>query len=515
MFNPMMGPLGASMDNPLAQALGKLQANTLGGGGVTLGNEQAQQDYTQQMAQALAQMQSAASQQSLGESMMAPEYVQNSGLLGSLAMMAQAAAGKKMTGRAAKDDASAREAYYKGEAGAKAEQEARDAKRKQEESTAEMARREGILRSGDPYKIAAAGLTAPKQDGPEYDLREVGGKLYYVPKQPMGQQPVQQRNSPAADAGFDTLRAAVEWQESRGNPNAVSPKGARGRMQTMPGTLRDPGYGITPAADNSDAEMTRVGTEYLKAMTDKYGPIGGLAAYNWGPGNWEKALQQSGGDPERALSMAPKETQDYVPSVLGRVGAGGGAGVGFGLPEGAIPVPGLPENQSPQVRTLSPAEIRSMGLPAGTVAQMKPDGSVSVVNKPDAPKAAEGGPKLTAEGATKLALIDNAIRPAKEWHKLVVNSDGSFNDIKARTPQAMALLTQAIRSKLRAESGATITPDEVEGEVARYLGGFFSSDSTNSQQAGALISDLTRQRDAFTGATPAAGGSPERVRIKL
>lgn len=50
----MMGPLGASMDNPLAQVLGKLQANTLGGGGVTLGNQQAQQDYAQQMAQALA-----------------------------------------------------------------------------------------------------------------------------------------------------------------------------------------------------------------------------------------------------------------------------------------------------------------------------------------------------------------------------------------------------------------------------------------------------------------------------
>lgn len=44
----MMGPLGAMQENnPLVQALGKLQQNTLGGGGVTLGNQQAQQDYAQ------------------------------------------------------------------------------------------------------------------------------------------------------------------------------------------------------------------------------------------------------------------------------------------------------------------------------------------------------------------------------------------------------------------------------------------------------------------------------------
>lgn len=35
-------PLGAMQDdNPLVQALGRLQANTLGGGGVTLGNPEA------------------------------------------------------------------------------------------------------------------------------------------------------------------------------------------------------------------------------------------------------------------------------------------------------------------------------------------------------------------------------------------------------------------------------------------------------------------------------------------
>ena len=118
---------------------------------------------------------------------------------------------------------------------------------------------------------------------------------------------------------FQRLRDAVEWQESRGNPNAVSPKGAKGRMQTMPHTLRDPGYGVKPARDDSDAELTRVGNEYLQAMLREYNdPRLALAAYNWGPGNVNKALKRTKGDVDALLQGAPKETQDYVRKILGR-----------------------------------------------------------------------------------------------------------------------------------------------------------------------------------------------------
>lgn len=87
-------------------------------------------------------MRQASSQQNLAESMMAPDYVQNSGLLGSLAMMAQAYAGKKMAGRAAKDDAAAREAYYKGQSGADAEAARKEAEAKAQQQAAERAQRE-------------------------------------------------------------------------------------------------------------------------------------------------------------------------------------------------------------------------------------------------------------------------------------------------------------------------------------------------------------------------------------
>lgn len=350
------------------------------------------------MADALARMRSADSQQGMAESLMSPEYVPNSGLLGSIAMMAQAAAGKKMAGRASKEDAAAREAYYKGQAGQEGEKARREAEKQQAEFQAKI----DDYNKNDPAIDAVRGFKRDKPEQPQYDIREVNGKLFYVPKSPVM---AQQQNSPAANAGFQALRDAVMWQESRGNPNAVSPKGAMGTMQTMPNTLRDPGYGVAPARDNSPQEMERVGTDYLKAMTGKYGLEGGLAAYNWGPGNWEKALQAAGGDPQRALQMAPRETQQYVPSVLGRVGSGGGAGVGFGLgqgagvPAGAIPVDGLPSAQPQTVQTLSPDEIKAIGLPAGTVAQRKPDGTISVVNKPETPA---GPPKLSPGEASKV-----------------------------------------------------------------------------------------------------------------
>lgn len=98
--------------------------------------------------------------------------------------------------------------------------------------------------------------------------------------------------------------------ESGGNPNAVSPAGARGLMQVMPGTSRDPGFGIRPS-NGSQSDDVRVGRQYRAAMQQRYG--GDLAkmwaAYNWGPGNVDKAIQKYG---DNWFSALPAETRDYV-----------------------------------------------------------------------------------------------------------------------------------------------------------------------------------------------------------
>lgn len=122
---------------------------------------------------------------------------------------------------------------------------------------------------------------------------------------------------------FQQWVAAVMDTESKGNPRAVSPVGAVGTMQTMPTTLVDPGFGVRPARDDSDAERERVGKDYLAAMMNRYSdPRAALAAYNWGPGRVDQGLKAHG-SVEAMLQNAPKETQDYVPKILGKLGLAG------------------------------------------------------------------------------------------------------------------------------------------------------------------------------------------------
>ena len=113
--------------------------------------------------------------------------------------------------------------------------------------------------------------------------------------------------------GMSNLYDDVEYWESRGNQNAVSKAGARGVMQLMPGTMKDPGFGVTPMRDDSEAENRRAGREYLDAMYRRYSDEAtALAAYNWGPGNVDKWLKK-GGDPEKL----PAETKKYISNILG------------------------------------------------------------------------------------------------------------------------------------------------------------------------------------------------------
>lgn len=107
----------------------------------------------------------------------------------------------------------------------------------------------------------------------------------------------------------------------------TSPKGAQGKMQVMPGTNLDPGFGVTPAKDGSDAERTRVGRDYLAAMMRRYGndPAKAWAAYNWGPGNVDKHLAENGG--KLVVAKLPAETRNYVRGNMAALGGRGGAEV--------------------------------------------------------------------------------------------------------------------------------------------------------------------------------------------
>lgn len=113
------------------------------------------------------------------------------------------------------------------------------------------------------------------------------------------------------------MNAITADSESNGNPNAVSPKGARGLMQVMPSTARDPGFGLRPS-NGTQADDVRLGQQYLAAMRQRYG--GDLAkmwaAYNAGPGTVDKLIANYGND---WWKHAPAETLAYLERNLGQV----------------------------------------------------------------------------------------------------------------------------------------------------------------------------------------------------
>ena len=95
-----------------------------------------------------------------------------------------------------------------------------------------------------------------------------------------------------------------------GSP-VTSRAGAMYKMQVMPSTAHDPGFGVRPAANDSAAEYNRVGNEYAAAMLRRYGndPLKAAAAYNGGPGRTDRAIASNGNN--FLQSMHP-ETQAYA-----------------------------------------------------------------------------------------------------------------------------------------------------------------------------------------------------------
>ena len=128
---------------------------------------------------------------------------------------------------------------------------------------------------------------------------------------------------PLADADVDALVAgaakkesiqpalirAVMKQESGFKPCAISDKGAQGLMQLMPATADE--FHVTDPFDPQ--QSVEGGAALLKKLLDKYkGDVKlTLAAYNAGA----NMVDNAGGVPD------PKETQDYVASIMAALGA--------------------------------------------------------------------------------------------------------------------------------------------------------------------------------------------------
>lgn len=89
----------------------------------------------------------------------------------------------------------------------------------------------------------------------------------------------------------------------------TSPTGARGIMQILPSTARDPGFGIKPS-NGTPEDDARVGREYYAAMYKRYGDHEkAMAAYTDGPGTVDEAIKDKG---LGWLTAVPKQAQNRV-----------------------------------------------------------------------------------------------------------------------------------------------------------------------------------------------------------
>lgn len=265
-----------------------------------------------------------------------------------------------------------------------------------------------------------SGKYSLSQDGQQQPVGKTDSAKMPVASEPVdvtGLPPDQQKPASFFAADPKQTLPALQTVESNNDPNAVSPVGALGPMQTMPTTLTDPGFGVQPAKDQSVGEQKRVGDDYYQALTNKYlkqtndpskAQTYAVIAYNWGPGNTDKWLA-NGAD----ISKLPKETIGEVAKVVIQHAKGQPTlpaqqdvaqndqppqrvaqnsqqpdlnsfinDIGASNPDEADQLR-IAEMQKTKMHTMTPEQVKAVGLPEGTSAQVDDNGKIDVLNKPD------------------------------------------------------------------------------------------------------------------------------------
>jgi hypothetical protein len=323
-----------------------------------------------------------------------------------------------------------------------------------------------------PQELAQTGMGAPRSalylDNPDTPQTSVAvdqavyrGEPATVDQAVYRGEPVQAQTLPYKHAGTDEGVVAQKYgldpdiffrqisQESGGRANAVSPAGARGIGQFMPGTAaavaQRMGGGVTAEQVMSDRQVGLEAAafhmrELLNMFDGDYAKA--LAAYNAGPG----AVQKYGGVPPF------RETQTYIAKILGNERPSAAEGGGAPLP----PPPPLSRPTIPRREVPNPFPQQPV---AATETPLEPSiegRSVRDLESYDQPTTVTGPP---TERVTYAAQNAPARSPAEQLGQTLLDALGNF--FKPPSPEALAETERATGAM------SAVRPQEITAGIGR------------------------------------------------
>lgn len=265
-------------------------------------------------------------------------------------------------------------------------------------------------------------------------------------------------------------------QESAWNPGAVSGSGAIGPTQLMPATARELGVDPYDAAQNVEG-----GAKYLKQQLDRFGGDErlALAAYNAGPG----AVQKYGGIPPFA------QTQNYVPSVLGKA-----ARYGNGGPAPTTATATLPA-AAPQARTEDPLGRLMRGLVGDALRPVS-------FEQPSTPSARQPSRSEAANNVRGFRLSDALL--SSGFSSAPFEQSDLFGNRRSRSRMAGDALAGAVT---RAPGGKSAVPfggdqsgaDPLNEALTKLTAGLFTPRDSSVPRQAASGTLATAQPDSSIG----------------
>ena len=240
---------------------------------------------------------------------------------------------------------------------------------------------------------------------------------------------------------------------------------AKGEMQVLDMTNRDPGFGVRPAKDDSPDERARVGRDYLAAMKKRYGDTEtGLIAYNWGPGNTDKWLKK-GADPAKL----PKETQNYVAKITASLGGTKVAGT-KAAPVKVASTKAAPTKVAETKVDIPPRRTGAALLQNPLFSQLGPSyqAAMAVSMLADEAEKEDKDEDAPSESEKMLAAMSSRPAPAVE---LDLGYQSPFPEVQAQAEPAKPGFLPMLRPVRMAEGGEASSTDEFIENKATSLEG--------------------------------------------